>query len=148
MATNFEFYKDEIIKWIGIGSCVGYLLATCKGVPMKEICKDRSCKECFEVAATFLQEEHIEQPKLTKRERAFCEAAQTGWIARDKNGSLFWYGTMPGPKGNAIWVCCDPRSYQMFNMGSLFKFIAWSDEKPWSIEDLLKLDVMEVQEDA
>lgn len=143
MATNFEFYKDEIIKWIGIGSCVGYLLATCKGVPMKEICKDRSCKECFEVAATFLQEEHIEQPKLTKRERAFCEIVTKGAIARDENGELTLFSDDAIRKEDGQWL----KQYSYCNHIRLyadeFEFIKFEDEKPWSIEDLLKLEVIE-----
>ena len=147
MATNFEFYKDEIIKWIGIGSCAGHLLATCKGVPMKEICKDRSCKECFEVAATFLQEEHIEQPKLTKMERAFCEAVQAGWIARDCNMHLFYFSGKPELK-QGTWMTRVGQHCRIEGIEDAFMFIKDTDSEPWSIEDLLKLDVMEeVQED-
>lgn len=147
MATNFEFYKDQILEIAKRGS-----LAVCNDKPVS--CGEIQCTGCLfkrdeygcaqgRELFEWLYAEHIEQPKLTKRERAFCEAVQTGWIARDKNGSLFWYGTMPGTKGNMIWVCCDPCSYQMFNMGSLFKFIVWEDEKPWAVEDLLKLEVEE-----
>lgn len=151
MATNFEFYKEKIIDALksknSMACCCMKTLAALKNVDATELfqnrCRGRCCSECWNEVFEILKQEHSEEPKLTKRERAFCEAVQTGWIARDKNGSLFWYGAMPGTKGKAIWMCFDPRSYQMFNMGSLFKFITWSDEKPWSIEDLLKLEVIE-----
>lgn len=151
MATNFEVYKDEIIKWIGIGSCVGYLLATCKGVPMKEICKDRSCKECFEVAATFLQEEHIEQPKLTKRERCLCEYFGNGYIAKDENGLGCWYPDKPEKAScneNGYWILDGGVFLKIMQDKAPFDFIKWEDEKPWAVEDLLKLEVIEVQHET
>ena len=145
MATNFEVYENKIIDWIGAGNCSGFLIAGIKGVDVKETCAGHACHECRKTLAALLAEEHIELPKLTKRERAFCEAVQTGWIARDRNGSLCWFpDDAVVKKSGIIWhaekyVCISHFKLQ-------FLCIKWEDEKPWSIEDLLKLEVMDVQE--
>lgn len=142
MATNFEFYKDEILKIINTRN----RLAKVNGKPVT--CVGTDCEGCeFYTTSSscdistikWLYEEHTEQPKLTKRERAFCEAVQEGWIARDECGDIFWCKGEP-KKRYGIWsngddVCID------FTDLHLFSFIKWEDEKPWSVEDLLKLEV-------
>lgn len=150
MATNFEFYKDEILKCLSENNiaiknnkpvkCVGDCNSCIRDSGIG-ICTDKPLLE-------WLYAEHIEQPKLTKRERAFCEAAQTGWIARDRDGSMCWFpDDAVVQKGRIMWnaekyVCISHFKFQ-------FLCIKWEDEKPWSVEDLLKLDVIdEVQEDA
>ena len=143
MATNFEFYKDEILKV----SRDNMIIALTKNGEIQG-CNQTDCCNCafgewdcrlrrFE----WLYEEHIEAPKLTKRERAFCEAVQKGWIARDECGDIFWCKGEP-KKRNGIWsngddVCID------FTDLHLFLFIKWEDKKPWAVEDLLKLEVIE-----
>ena len=150
MATNFEFYKDEILKAVKHGS----QLAVKDNKPVR--CMGLECKECDFKGLYgkcnpkrfgWLYAEHTELPKLTKRERAFCEAAQTGWIARDENGELYWFAE--GFEVDKLQRTWNSAEYSKIStMGLCFCFVKWEDEKPWSIEDLLKLEVIEVQEDA
>ena len=80
-------------------------------------------------------------PKLTKRERAFCEFVKNGWIARDNTQKLHWYNFKP-KKGGATWyndfqyVCID-----LLNVP--FMFIKWKDDEPWAVSSLLELEVQE-----
>lgn len=153
--TNFEFYKEKILNYIADcyeTDCTPFAFIKAVGKKFEIDCAVGHCKECMQNALEWLYAEHIEPLKLTKRERAFCEVAQTGWISRDYNGNLTWRNNKPekvfstndkywGGTGDAVWL--DP----LFKKDD-FWFIWWSDEKPWSVEDLLKLEVMEVQEDA
>lgn len=144
MATNFEFYKDEILRCVkeyaSFPTVVNGKLVTCvSGVCQQCIFR---CPNCFEKRVEWLYAEHIEAPKLTKRERAFCEVLQTGYIARDENGFLCWFPNGAEiEKGPSKWHCGFYSDIGCMKIG--FEFITWEDEKPWAVEDLLKLDVME-----
>ena len=151
MATNFEFYKDEILKCLSENN-----IAIKNNKPVKCVGDCNSCIRDSEIGICmdkpffeWLCAEHIEQPKLTKRERAFCEVVQTGWIARDKSGDLYWYGDCEPVKNGASWTREKEHVKRLkeFNeineAWGIFGFIKWKDEKPWSIEDLLKLEAIE-----
>lgn len=154
MATNFEFYKTKLLSSIFEGDfcikrdgTIGICSETlCQECVLCEFAKNGSCN--VEEALKWANAEHIEPPKLTKRERAFCESVQTGWIARDKNGDLYWFAEGFGvDKDQSIW---NSEEYsKISSMGLCFCFVKWEDENPWRVEDLLKLDVVEeVQDDA
>ena len=88
-----------------------------------------------------LLEEYEEPHKLTKRERAFCEYAQEGWIAREESGSLYYFAEKPTTKDiYGHWV--DGGNFSLIIEG-LFPFITWEDEEPYSVEDLLTWEVEE-----
>lgn len=150
--TNFEFYKD-IMQDIGsikfavkldgeIESCYQTKCTQCK------FFNDRACSE---QQLEFLYAEHKEQPKLTKRERAFCEFVETGYIARDSeswDNDLYYYVNKPNRKSESWdYIGSDLISFNDMNqikqISEMFTFITWEDEEPWSIEDLLKLEVIE-----
>lgn len=154
MATNFEFYKDEILKITSTGDGIALLdgkLVECQVCP---------CVDCDFMDKTnngscniglyeWLYAEHIEQPKLTKRERAFCEAVQKGMIARDGNGRLGWFNGQikraEEDDGGGEWLLeTSAGEYSDITpFGLLFEFIRWEDEKPWKVEALLELEVVE-----
>ena len=150
MATNFEFYKDKIlnefIKEYQM-HCFARAMEIVTGVEFHIGCECGKCSSCEKIVFNWLYTEHIEQPKLTKRERAFCEAVQTGWIARDKNGDLTWFGINPDgyEKRSEIWGFGMARSVfsKIHEAWCEFAFIKWEDEQPWAVEDLLKLEAME-----
>lgn len=83
--TNFEYYKEQILETVNKHSTN---FAVVDGKPIS--CAVTPCPDCQikgGICAVerikWLYEEHIEQPKLTKKERQFCELIETGWIARD-----------------------------------------------------------------
>jgi hypothetical protein len=155
MATNFEFYKDEIIKRLKEGKFTTCSLMEVFSLVVNEDaktlcnkkCAGRSCAECYIELFEILIQEHVEQPKLTKRERAFCEAVQTGWIARDCNMHLFYFSGKPKLE-QGTWMTRVGQHCRIKGIEDAFMLIKDTDSEPWSVEDLLKLDVMEVQEDA
>lgn len=143
---NFEKYKDKIKELYRNGNVGLY-----KGKLVS--CDDLSCNECdlsganesclFKLLEWCLQE-YIEPPKLTEREHAFCVAAKSGYIARDENGNLCYFTGKPYKvHEHYAWdVSEDSDAYvelEPFNFD--FSFIKWTDEEPWSVKDLLKLEV-------
>ena len=142
--TNFEYYKEEILNIINDGNSLG----VCKGKPVK--CTSIECSECISSDEQgcdkgiypWLYAEHKEQPKLTKKERQFCELVETGWISRCKNGNLCIYSRKPTKLTNCWFSNYD--NYADLTLFKLdFSFITWDDAEPWSVEDLLKLEVEE-----
>ena len=82
--------------------------------------------------------ERKEKPKLTPQERTLLEALEDKWkyIARDKEGDLYIYGTAPQKNSLFRW------GYSVVNAGftpfnHLFTFITWEDTEPYSIKELL-----------
>ena len=142
MPTNFEFQKDDILKITSKNKRVAI-----KGEKIVECYDLGSCAQCYFHGGCeknhfqWLYEEHIEAPKLTKRERAFCEAVQTGWIARDEDGKIHWYETEP-ENDEEEWLC-DGLRFIDFTHFRLFDFIKWEDEKPWAVSSLLELEVQD-----
>lgn len=148
---NFEKFEKEIMR---IASC-GSSVAVVKGVPQhcnKTDCKDcdfHGCRSCVHRRFQWFYEEYKERPKLTKKERKFCELLEGKdiWMVRNKIGTLYIYTIRP-VKGCDDWSAsgyfCTVRYYGIFDvLETEFKFIQWEDEEPWSIENLLKLEVEE-----
>ena len=149
--TNFEHYKKEILNITDRGYNVAVVdnePTACGYVQHCEECQLENKTEkwrCHLNRMKWLCEEHVEQPKkpkLTKKERQFCELVETGWIARSKNGCLNLFSKRPTKLTNCWFSNYNPFSdLTLFNFG--FSFITWDDAEPWSIEDLLKLEVEE-----
>lgn len=93
-----------------------------------KVYKDYTCQE--------LLWERKEFPKLTETERTILENIDKNykWIARDKNGSLGVYENKP-KKNDSIWFS---DIFGDFCFNHLFLFIDWTDEERYLIEDLLK----------
>lgn len=83
------------------------------------------------------------KPKLTKRERAFCELIPDGYIARDKDTDLWWHEYRPIKDGIREWAPGGEYiNLELFDEIP-FMFITWEDDEPWAVEELLKLEVEE-----
>ena len=145
--TNFEKYKDEIL---GISRTQAIAINKRRNAPEK--CSCSVCSECLLHEGRYCNQKAIFQwlyseyqepaPKLTKAERGFCEIVKTGYIARDAvKKCLLYYSEEPEIDLNGYY------RYSPYDSVELplepFSFITWGDEKPWSIEELLKLEVEE-----
>lgn len=146
--TNFEYYGEDI-------KANGYRfgLVDKKIVKCSERYSTESCDRCefnnyFSCglrSIEWLFEEHVEQPKLTKEEYGFLLFLATGYyIARDADETLVVYSEKPKKDGFRVWESDYPTIDESICIaGNAFSFITWEDEEPWSVEDLLKLEVME-----
>lgn len=142
--TNFEYWKDRILEIVKSGGG----LALKNGNPTG--CYHTICENCNFYGKTdgcnvnkfaWLYSEHKDKPKLTKRERKLCEALETGWIAANKSGKVYWYNRLP-IKGDNAYVNCGKSMY-ISGAGFHFDFIDFEDEEPWMVENLLQLEVEE-----
>ena len=131
--TNFEKYKDEIL--ILVRNNRGFAFRMNKITA----CKLTGCENCIFTGSCianrikWLYEEYQEPaPKLTKAEKGFCEVIKDGYIARDKNGDLYIENNWGINRGYYMKLC-----------SKFFPFITWESGKAWSIEDLLKLEVVD-----
>ena len=139
---NWERYESEIRRL--------NTLAFSKNKNTFGYCENTVCDNCdFETDETAdCRQEKINwlyeevEPILTKRERAFCEMfcfADAKWLARHENGLLNLFYIKPH-KTKTHWA-----NNSINSMGAIdsaaFPFITWEDKEPWSIADLLKLEV-------
>lgn len=80
--------------------------------------------------------EFIEAPKLTEQGWHFVRAFEYGWIARDKINWIYFYQSKPR-KYQYEWH----HDGEMIRLRvDMFPHIQWTDDEPWSIADLRKLD--------
>ena len=158
--TNFEYWKDKILGFVENGKDFGVIdnkPRSCDDIDDDGLCggfgggkcaflDDRdTCSVC---RIKWLYVEHIDIPTLTKKERMFCEGVGEGYIAMDDDESLWYYIYEPRRTSNGRGWCGDNNNTICLDGLKLtFKFIKPTDEKPWNIEELLKLEVKNEVED-
>ena len=139
--TNFEKYKDEILK---ISKETKVAVDKTRNTPTK--CLNISCEKCLlypqcdeEAFVKWLYAEYQEPaPKLTAEEYAFCKIATNGYIARNERGSLYIYSEKP-VQNISGWRALNWKELNR----DYFQFITWESGKVWGINELLELEVEE-----
>lgn len=138
---NWEFYEKELRT---------YGLSFAMEDNQMCSCAFTSCDRCmFSMSETYpcdatrvkwLYQEYKEPVVLTDDEKTLCKLFNRGWIARDKDDSLYWYENKPGRKGDQKWALCDGlhndlslRLNKIFPQCK-FDFIKWEDEEPWEVK--------------
>lgn len=139
--TNFEKYKDEILALTEKGKIFALLddnkIYACSKVDDCSRCKfSKSENGCLVETMKWLYQEA--RPTLTTKERGFCEIIGQGYIARDKDSNLHFFKKSPNKK-KGYWDTLIGEILQINN--THFPFITHEDTEPWSIEDLLNLEV-------
>ena len=86
--------------------------------------------------------ERRETPRLTNDEIAILRNIDKIyiWIARDKNGILYIYDSVPEKRGNYKWSRDTLHVDILSNLSlfsHMFNFIKWTDDEPYNINDLL-----------
>lgn len=155
--------KEKHLKEIVEIACDGNCIAVDKNSGKVKPCCYSSCSNCLfddshyrdsdcdRTRRKWAESEYVEHPVISKSDRTFLEylREEHKFIARDENGELFTYETQP-KKVNACWnsVGLIHERYlhlnRHFNID--FPMIKWSDEEPWLIEDLKKLEVVDSYE--
>lgn len=152
---NFEKWEKEIREITDNKKTFGLY----EGVPVP--CSDIKCStcdftgkeyaydfSCIKAKYAWLFSEYVEKPKLTKQERKFCElfTYKNLYIARDNVDcyeTLHCYEGKPQKNGNqweGRWFSVEP---MMRRCGIEFSFIKGTDQEPWAVSDLLKLEVFD-----
>ena len=147
--TNREKYAEQILDIV----CSGARLAMRKDDKCLTACAEISCDDCWfsgtgrcgEVTYKWAESEYIEPVKISKKDRAFLDYIEDiyRYIARDKNGDLCLYVEKPKKRqgdSGARWICHG--KYKDISWVTIeLPMVKWSDEEPWLIEDLKKLEV-------
>ena len=86
--------------------------------------------------------ERKETPRLTNDEIAILRNIDKKykWIARDKNGILYIYDSVPEKRGNYKWSRDTLHVDILSNLSlfsHMFNFIKWTDDEPYVIVGLL-----------
>ena len=152
--------REKFAKEIFDIACKGSRIAIKHDCVIPCVCSKIECSDCQfdfyddceEGIENWCESEYVEKHTITSREKMFLDLILTKWkyIARDEDDELYVYNVMIS-KGMNCWYITDiererERSYCKISMnlfGNMFDFIKWKDEKPWSIEDLKKLEVRE-----
>jgi hypothetical protein len=126
---NRDKYAEELLNV----ACTGKKIAIDKRTMQIRSCTGLSCGHCLfgkadycnEEMAKWAESEYIEQPKISKKDRAFLDYLKDyKYMARDKNGDLYAYTTIP-IRTTTYW-----RGATCKNLCSLdiyFPMVKWSD---------------------
>lgn len=149
---NKEKYSKNIVEL----ACDGKDIAVDKRTGKVDSCLCIPCsnclfddnKDCDKGRREWAESEYVEFPVISKIDKAFLEYTRElcKYIARDEDGKLYVYSSKPFKEKNYWHLrsgCC---SWLNFAFAVDFPMIKWSDEEPWSIEDLKKLEVVDSYE--
>lgn len=147
---NKEKYAKEIMEIACSGDSIAIIKKSGRIVPCNgaicSLCLFRGY-DCNENTREWAESEYIEKPVISKMDRAFLDYLNCNYkyIARDMSGELYVHFSKPH-KIIHYWNSTDELSngLKIFNID--FPMIQWSDSKPWLIEDLKKLEVVEEYE--
>lgn len=139
---NREKYAEELLNV----ACEGKRIAIDKQTMQIRGCEGLSCGNCLfscgdcdTKLAEWAESEYVEPVKISKRDRTFLDYIEGyKYIARDGDGELYVYITKP-KKGLRNWA--DARFKSLAGLDIDLPMVKWSDDEPWKIEDLKKLEV-------
>ena len=147
--------KEKDAKEIVELACDGYRVAVDKRTDKIVSCEDIPCskclffdnKDCDRRRREWAESEYIEKQVISKRDRAFLEylGEELKYIVRSKSDNLMACQNSAEKREDG-WVIDSGviKSLQKLNID--FPMVKWSDEEPWLIEDLKKLDVVDSYE--
>lgn len=150
--TNMEHFRSEIEKVLDRGAVIavskdGRRVFECNayGICEECLCGDIGKLPCDVKLMQWLMSEYKPEPVLTQREKHFVEFAETGWVTRDKSGTMWWSQDKPEKdEDSEAWLgktSVMPMASVLYRYGDFFSFITWEDEEPWDVEELRKLKV-------
>lgn len=85
--------------------------------------------------------ERIKSAKITVNERRLLDSLESGYVARDKDGKLYWFEKLPKREGDR-WVPEGPFEDlgRIDTLGAKLDFVKWG-QAPWVVEMLRDLEV-------
>lgn len=154
---NKEKYASEIVEI----ACNGDAVAISKTTGKPNRCGNVGCEDCMRYTGRpgcaekrlreWAESGYIEKPVISKRDRAFLEyiREEYKYITRDKNGELFIYEKEPRKSDDRVYwnsICSNDLFCLNRRFSIQFPMVKWSDEEPWLIEDLKRLEVVDEYE--
>lgn len=104
-------------------------------------------KDCDRRRREWAESEYIEKQVISKRDRAFLEylGEELKYIVRSKSDNLMACQNSAEKREDG-WVIDSGAIKSLQKLNIDFPMVKWSDEEPWLIEDLKKLEVVDSYE--
>lgn len=144
---NKEKFAKEILEIACSGDSIAVIKKSGRIVPCNGticgLCLFRGY-DCEKNTREWAESEYIEKPVISKKDRAFLEylGKDLKYIARDKSKALFTYERAI-EKGKYGWVYDSGVLKNLSGFSVDLPMVKWSDDSPWLIEDLKKLEVVD-----
>lgn len=147
---NKEKYAKEIVEIACNGSRIAVMKGSCRIVP----CDSIICNVCLfsdncgKNIKDWAESEYIEKLVISRRDRTFLEYIDKkfNYIVRTSTGDIRLFVVKPR-KCQMEWRSDYPSLISLLDSLNIdLPMIKWSDDKPWLIEDLKKLEVVEEYE--
>lgn len=148
---NKEKYSKKIVEL----ACDGNGIAVDKHSGAVNSCDYISCsnclfddnKDCDKGRREWAESEHVERPVISKRDRAFLEylGENAKWMTKESGSGISVWLTKP-EKDKSISAWTDGMYNCLSELNINFPMVKLSDDEPWLIEDLKKLEVVEEYE--
>ncbi len=153
--TNKEKWTNELIDMCIIGGAFAVdkygVPHRCAGYKCTECTFEKMSGSCFDERKSWLDQEYSEPVYLSQIEHTILSALNPIWkyIIRDKDGQLSLFTKAPlKVTESGLWACIHIHGTETKQMvlsdvfkPNIFSMIKWTDNKPWSIEKLLSLQV-------
>ncbi len=153
---NIEKYSKEILEYAG---SVNDRIAVRKSTGEPCSCSDDTlkCEDCIryvnnccedELLHKWAMAEYVGPVNISESDRAFLDYINPNqkYIARDMNGGMVAYKSKP----YKCIDCWDDDDFDCAVVLTMFDIempmVKWSDDEPWKIDDLKKLEVVEEYE--
>ena len=144
---NKEKYAKEILEIACSGDSIAIIkksghIVPCNGA-ICSLCLFRGY-DCEEKTREWAESEYVERPVISKRDRAFLEylGEELKYIVRSKSANLIAYQNSAEKREDG-WVIDSGAIKSLQKLNIDFPMVKWEDDKPWLIEDLKKLEVVE-----
>lgn len=152
---NKEKFEKEIVDI----ACNGNTIAVSKVARKPIACEKNNCANCYccndflfcdkERLKEWAESEYVEKLVISKMDRSFLDYLRDRWkyMARDNiSNAVYVFTEIPEKSevGHFAYTGEARRISSDFNV--VFPMVKWSDDSPWLIEDLKKLEVVEEYE--
>lgn len=136
-------------------ACKGHDFGVDKNTNEVVDCRVTSCPtclflkmdNCYKARRQWAESEYIEKPVISKKDRAFLEylGKELKYIVRSESDNLMAFQNSAEKREDG-WVIGSGALKSLQKLNIDFPMVKWSDGKPWLIEDLKKLEVVDSYE--
>ena len=146
---NKEKFAKEIMNIACSGNRIAVMkgsgrIVSCDGV-LCSVCSFCDSIDCRKNIKDWSESEYIEKPVISKRDRMFLDYIDKkfNYIVRTCVGNIRLFSIKPR-KGQMEWRSDYPSFTSLLDSFNIdLPMVKWEDNKPWLIEDLKKLEVVE-----
>lgn len=133
---NWEAFEEEVLNITKAGGVIAVVngeVRNCDDVACEDCSLTKYDSICDRAHILFLYDDYVAPVKLTPEEKQLCNLFDGGFIARDRDGKLYWYPEKPHRAGER-WFCEDlgviwlDKSFPQCK----FEFVSWNEES-WEV---------------